>query len=170
MGAGCLMSRGCVALLSAVLILASFVLCVPSGICTDIAEVDAKYSIVAAQGELTLCYQAVANASNTGANVTGLIYILDQAAANLSMADLAFGVGDFNSSKSYATQSLNLLVQNDVVSQADALKNEASQAAFWGFMINIVGSLVGAVAVLVVGFVLWVKLGKRYGKATGGVN
>ena len=170
MGASYLSSRRCVALLFTVLILASFVLGVPSGICTDIGEVDAKYSIVAAQGELMLCYQAVAKASGAGANVTGLIYVLNQAGGNLSMANLAFEVSDFNSSQSYATQSLNLLVQNDVVAQADALRNEASQTKFWGFLINAVASLVGAIAVLVAGFVLWVKLGKRYARAVGGVN
>ncbi len=133
----------------------------------ETTEADAQSAIGAAQGKLVVCYQAVANASSAGANVTGLLLVLDQSGGNLSRADLAYNMGNFSSAQSYAVQSLNLLVQNNVTTRADALKSSASQARFWAFMINIVGSLVGTVVVVCSGFVVWVFLKKRYAKAEG---
>lgn len=144
-----------------VLVVAFSVLNVPVRVFADVSETDARSAIVAAQDKLVVCYQAVANASGAGANVTGLIQVLDQAGGNLSRADLAYNMGSFSSAQSYAVQSLNLLVQSDVVAQADALRDSATQARFWDFMINIVGSLVGAVIVVCGGFVVWTVLKKR---------
>ena len=120
------------------------------------------HAIAEAQQELTVCYQAVANASSAGANVAGLLRVLDQAGENLSQADLAYGIGDNASALIYANQCLNLLIQNNVQTRANALESSASQARFWGFMINVVGSSAGAVAVVICGFVVWTFLKRRY--------
>jgi len=146
------------------------VLSMPSSVLAQTTQAEAQSTIGAAQTELTVCYKAVANASDSGANVTSLLLLLDQAGGNLSLADVAYKVGDNASAQAYANQSLNLLVQNNVASRANALESSASQARFWGFMINVVGSLVGAVAVIVVGFALWVVLNKRYTKDEGGAR
>ena len=153
--------------MSIVLVLTFSVLSRSPGVFADATGADAHSAIVAAQGNLTVCYQAVANASSAGANVTSLLLVLDQAGGNLSRADLAYSTGNFSYAESYALQSLNLLVQSNVTTRADALKTSASQARFWGFMINIVGSLVGTVVVICGGFVVWVFLKKRYANAEG---
>ena len=150
-----------------VLLVAFSILNIPHSVFADTAETDARSAIVAAQRKLVVCYQAVTNISDAGANVTGLILVLNQAGGDLSRADLAYDMGDFSSEQSYAVQSLNLLVQSDVVARASALRSTTSQASYWDFVINIVGSLVGAVVVICGGFVAWMALKNRYAKAGG---
>jgi beta-lactamase regulating signal transducer with metallopeptidase domain len=161
------LGRKFAALLFVVLVGVFSILSVPVGFCVPVTGADAASAIAAARGELVVCYLAVANASSAGANVTGLILVLDQARGNLSRADLAYKMGNYSVAQSYANQSLDLLVQNNVEAQAASLTNQALGADFWDFMINVVCSLVGAVAVIVVGFVLWVVLKKRYTDSEG---
>jgi hypothetical protein len=130
-------------------------------------QAEAQSAIAAAQKELIVCYQAVTNASNAGANVTSLLLVLDQAGGNLSRADLAYETGDNALALTWANRSLNLLLQSNITAQADALKSSASQARFWGFMINVVGSSIGAVVVVVGGFVVWNFLKRKYSPAGG---
>jgi hypothetical protein len=158
-------------ILALVFLAASFsALSMPFRVLGETTQAEAQSAIATAQTELIVCYQAVANASNAGANVTSLVYVLDQAGGNLSLADLAYKNGDNASAQTYANQSLNLLIQNDVIARADALKSSASQARFWGFMVNVVGSSVGAVAVVIGGFVVWAFLKRKYLRVGGVVR
>jgi hypothetical protein len=150
-----------------VLVMALIVLSVPSSVFAETTQAEAQSAIAAAQKQLIICYQAVANASSVGANVTALNSVLDQAGGNLSLADLAFNSGNFSSAQYYATQSSDLLVQSNVTGRADALKSSASQAGFYGFMINVVGSVTGAFAVVVGGFVVWSFLKRKYLRVIG---
>jgi hypothetical protein len=143
------------------------VLSIPSRVLAQTTQADAQSAITAAQSELIVGYEAVANASNAGANVTGLIQVLDQVGGNLTLADLAYKNGDNASAQTYANQSLNLLVQSNIIARADALKSSASEARFWSFMINVVGSSVGAVAVVACGFLVWGFLKRK--SRVGGV-
>lgn len=52
-----------------------------------------------------------------------------------------------------------------VVVEADDLKEAAMQERYWDFMVNVVGSIVGATAVICGGFVVWFFLKRKYGKA-----
>jgi uncharacterized Tic20 family protein len=162
-----MLSRNFILSVLLVLVVAFSVLNTPHTVFADATEADAESAIVAADGKLVVCYQAVVNASDAGANVTGLLLVLDEAGGNLSRANLAFRMGNFSSAQSYALQSLNLLVQNDVVAQANALRDTASQERFLDFMVNVVGSLVGTVVIICGGFVVWRVLKKRYAKAGG---
>ena len=169
MVSACLTNRHRTVLLFIVLLLASLVLSMPKSFCADVTQADAKQSIAAAQQELNTCYAAVADANSAGANVTTLILVLDQSGGDLSMANLAFAMGNYSSAQSYAAQSFDLLTRNDIVARAEALRNDASQAGYWDFVINIVSSLVGTVAVLVAGVVVWVVLERR-SKRTASVS
>lgn len=160
----CKLSWKFVVSLLVALVVTFSILSLPVVVFAEATKAEAKSAIDAAQGELVVCYEAVANASAAGANISGLILVLDQAGGNLSRADLAYKMGDFSSAQSNAVQSLNLLVQNNVKTQADALNSTPSQARFWDFMINVVGSLVGTVVVVCSGFVVWTVLKKRYAK------
>jgi hypothetical protein len=151
-----------------VLVVSLSVLSTPFTVLAETTQGEAQSAIAAAQRELIICYKAVANASSAGANVTALIQVLDEAGGNLSLADLAYKNGDNASAQSYAVESLNLLVNNNVTTRAASLRNSAASARFLGFMINVVGSLVGALDVVVAGFVVWTFLKRKY-PCVGGV-
>jgi hypothetical protein len=153
-----------------VLVMSFSVLSMPSAVLAETTQAEAQSAIAAAQKELIVCYQAVTNASDAGGNVTSLLLVLDQAGSNLSLANLAYKNGDNATAQTYANQSLNLLLQNNVTTRADALQNSASQARFWSFMINVVGSSIGAVAVVIGGFIVWTFLKHKYSPAGGVVR
>lgn len=157
----CVLSSKFVVWLLVVSVVAFCILSVPTVALVEATEAEAKSAIDAAQEELVVCYEAIANASGAGANVSDLILVLDLAGGNLSKADLAYKTGDFASAQSYAVQSLNLLVQNNVKNQANALMGSASNARLWDFMINVAGSLIGAFVVACSGFIVWTFLKKR---------
>ena len=144
------------------------VLSMPICSCELVTQGDAMSAIVAAQSRLSVCYRAVANASDAGANVTGLIQVLDQAGGNLSRANLAYNMGDYASAQSYAVQSLSLLVQGKVTTRADALESSAALASFQGFMVDVVGSSLGAVAVVIGGFAVWTFLKRKHSSGEAG--
>ncbi len=95
-----------------------------------------------------------------GANVTGLLSILNDAGSSLSRAEFALSQGDFNAAYSLALMSEEKL--NGFEGVALGLKDSAVSASNFDFEVNVVGSSVGAVAVLVLGFVVWRLLRKRY--------
>lgn len=128
--------------------------------CRAASEMDAQSAVNEASQRIVTCYEAVANASNAGANVSSLLGILNSAGNLFSRAQLALASGDFNSSYTLAMQSQQTLEGFDA--QAGSLRNAAEHNGFVDFWVNIVGSSVGAVAVLVLGFFVWRLLSKRY--------
>ena len=127
--------------------------------CFGLSGEDASLVISAAEGKVVVCYEAVSAAQEAGANVSGLLSVLDEAGWFLSKAKLAYSQGDFDSAVAYANNcSLRL---NGFLEQAESLKSDAERAGYWDFMVNFVASSVGAVFVIVGGFVAWVFLKKR---------
>ncbi|MGB9854913.1 MAG: hypothetical protein ACPLRY_08970, partial [Candidatus Bathyarchaeales archaeon] len=100
-----------------------------------------------------------------GANVSELLGVLNEAGWFLSRAKLAYSQGDFGSATAYANECQSML--DGFVDRADVLRREAEAAGRWDFMVNFVGSAVGAVCVVVGGFAVWVFL-KRREKSKGG--
>jgi hypothetical protein len=132
------------------------------------SESDARLSVEAAGNRIVECYEAAANASGAGANVTGLLGNLSVAGDLFSRADLAFRRGNFESAVALANRSQEEL--NGFVVDANVLRDAAVQERYWSFMINIVGSAVGAVATVCGGFAVWVMLKRRLDKAGGSVR
>lgn len=126
-------------------------------------EAEARGAVVAAEDMVVECYRVVEGADEAGANVTGLLTRLNDAGLLLSKASLAYGEGDFDSAYDLAVQSQGML--NDFVVEANVLWWNALQAQHWDFMVNVVGSAVGAVVVVLGGFFVWFLLKRRYGKA-----
>lgn len=62
------------------------------------------------------------------------------------MRALHLSRGDFDSTLTFATQSQEKL--NGFVVEANTLKEKAIQANYWDFMVNVVGSIIGSVAVV----------------------
>jgi cobalamin biosynthesis Mg chelatase CobN len=122
---------------------------------------DAATAISSAQNTILPCYDAAKAAEAAGANITSLTNTLNEAGSLLSQAQLAYSQGDFDAATNYAAQSQNKL--NGFVSQADNLKQAAAQRESRDYLVNFVGSIVGAVAVVVAGFVIWFFLKRRYG-------
>jgi len=127
--------------------------------CFGIENEDALSVISNADARVTTCYRAVADAERTSANVSDLLSLLNEAGWLLSRAKLAYNQGDFDSAVAYANECLSML--DGFVDQADGLRRNAEAAAHWDFMVNFVGSAVGAVCIVVGGFVLWTFLERR---------
>ena len=122
-------------------------------------ESDASLIIAATRGKIIDCYDAASEAEKAGANVTALLGKLDDAGKLLSKAELALRTGDFNSSYEFALGSQAVL--NSFIRDASILRDEAKRGTYQDFWVNVVGSLVGAGAVVVGSFLLWVFLKRR---------
>jgi hypothetical protein len=135
-------------------------------------EGEARSAINSAQQQLITCYQAFADADKAGAsnaNATELMRlqnVLNNASVFLSKADLAFQNGNYTGAGNYASLCQQGLT--GFVDAANSLKQSAENHAYWDFMVNVVGSSVGAVAVIVAGFLVWVFLKRKY-PSVGGV-
>lgn len=125
-------------------------------------ETDVRSAILAAEERIAVCYRAVADAEKAGANTTALLAVLNEAGELLSRANLACKE-NLTRARLFALLSQEKL--SGVAAQADDLKEDAMQERYWDFMVNVVGSIVGAIVVICGGFVLWSFLKGKYGKA-----
>lgn len=124
-----------------------------------VAQGDAVAAINSAKEQLATCLQAVQDAEGAGANVSSLTVVLNEAGALLSRAEFAYSANDFSAARSFAVQSRERL--DNCVSEANALQHTAAQQQSNDFMINVVGSIGGAFAVLGVSAVIWFSLKRR---------
>jgi len=123
------------------------------------SENEAKTAVKAAESEVFTCYDVAFEAEKAGANVSALLSALNEAGLSLSKAKRAYSDGDFDSSVSFANECQSKL--NGFVDQATSLRSDAEQAGYLDFMVNFVGSGVGALSIVVGGFALWTFLKKR---------
>ena len=77
----------------------------------------------------------------------------------MSKARVAYDNGDFNSAYEYAAKCTQKL--DGRVDEANRLKLEAESARRMDFLVNYVGSSVGAIAIAVGGYAFWVFLKRR---------
>ncbi len=120
-------------------------------------------ALASAEESVSSAYQAVSKAEAAGANVSSLLVRLNDAGWLLSRAQMAYKSGDFNSSQQFAAQSQEEL--NGFVADANALKETAIQERYFDFMVNVVGSIVGAIGVVCASFFVWFLLKRKYEKA-----
>jgi len=126
-------------------------------------ENEAGLAVASAESKVAECYNFALEAERAGANISELLRVLDEAGDLLSKAELAYGVGDYDGAGVYAAQCEGRLAGFEV--QAQALRDSASWQRQLDFMVNVVGSTVGTVAVLVGGWLVWRFLKKRHGVA-----
>ena len=131
-------------------------------VCLAVDEGQARSAIVEADQTIKDCYLAVAAADKAGGNVSVMLSVLQDAGMLLSKADLAVGKGDFDSAYSLAVQSKARL--NGFIAEANSVKDTAEHSGFVDFMINVVGSSAGTVAVVFGSFAVWFWLNRRYAK------
>jgi hypothetical protein len=123
-----------------------------------LAQTGASGAISSAQNMLNTCYEAAKEAEAAGANITALQDTLNTAGLLLSKAELAISQSDFASANSYAQQAQSTL--SNFVSEANSLKDTASQQVQMSFLINVVGSIAGTFAVIGGSIALWIFLKK----------
>jgi hypothetical protein len=117
------------------------------------SQSDAVAALAAAEAQLVQCYEAVAEADAVGASVTALVGQLNQAGDLLSRAELQSKRGSYDAAISLAIQSEGAL--DGVLSDAEALTERAIVANYQDFLVNVVGSSVGAIAVVGSGVAAW---------------
>ena len=119
----------------------------------------ADSAIASAKQQIVICYDAAKAAEAAGANITSLTSVLNDAGTLLSQSELAYSKGDFSNAESLAVQSSQSLA--NFSSEANGLRDAAAQQRTFDFVVNVVGSITGTIAVIVAGFVVWRFLRKR---------
>lgn len=145
------------------LFLCLFLLLSSTMVCMAISEAEASSKIREAENAINSAYDEVLEAEKAGANIAGLLSILNDAGELFSRANLAYSIGDFDSAFDFAVWSKEKL--NGFGAEADALRETAVQQHDWDFMFYVMGSIVGAIGVIFGGFVVWFFLRRRYEKA-----
>ena len=120
---------------------------------------EAESAIQSAESEVLNCYRAVSDAEKAGANVSSLLHVLNEAGSLLSRARLDYNNNDSNSAYNYATNCSEKL--DGLIDMANNLKLEAEETSRLDYLVNYIGSSVGAVAIAVGGYAVWVFLKKR---------
>jgi hypothetical protein len=128
-----------------------------------VSESEAASALANAEEMVSSAYQAVSKAEESGANVSSLLVRLNEAGWFLARAQVAYNSGDFDSAQKFAAQSQDKL--NGFVADANALKETAIKDCYLDFLVNVVGSVIGAISVVCVSFFLWFLLKRRYEKA-----
>jgi len=131
-------------------------------------EIEAGSAIAVAEERIVVCYEAVADADEAGANATALLAILNEAGLLLSSANLAYKLGDFDSAFNLSLLSEEML--DGFVGEADVLREAAIQQRYSDFMANVVGSAVGTAVIICGGFVVWFFLKRMYEKTGSAVS
>jgi hypothetical protein len=127
------------------------------------SEAQAASALVTSENAVVSAYQAVSKAEESGANVSSLLVRLNEAGWFLSRGRIAYESRDFDSAFEFATQSQEKL--NGLVADADALSETAFYEHYLDFLVNVVGSVIGTVAVVCVSFFAWFLLKRKYEKA-----
>ena len=131
------------------------------------SEDEARVAVEAAESKILSCYNATFEAEQAGANVSGLLQVLNGAGWLLSEAKLAYNNEDFDLAYECAVNCSQKL--EGIAIQANSLKIEAEQAGYMDFLVNYVSSAVASVVVVVGGYAAWVYF-KRREKAVEGVR
>jgi len=131
----------------------------------QVSQDQAASEVADADQTVAGCYLSAANAEKAGANVSSLLLTLDGAGVILSAAHLALANGSFDSAYLLAGKCVSMLQGFNAT--ADGLRDNASHAAFVDFWVNLVGSSVGAVAIVAVGVFIWWFSGRKKGVKAG---
>lgn len=155
-----------------VLVLFLFVVNVPVCVFGVASADEAKAAVAGAQARIVVCFDALGKAESAGANVTELTSVLDEAGSYLSRAQVALEKGKLNVSEydvavALSSNCTGLLA--GFTDRAGSLKDDAVTGRGFDFLVNVVGSAVGSIAVLVGGWILWVHLRRRYSQVGGAV-
>ena len=117
----------------------------------------AQNAITQAKVSFKTCYEAVLKAESAGANVDSLVVTLNNAAALLSKAELAYASSNYDDAYTYAAQSQSEL--GDFTTQANALTLNAQANAERNTTFRYISAIAG-LTILTAGIVAWAVSGK----------
>jgi hypothetical protein len=118
----------------------------------------AEAQISSARNLIKDCYFSVKEAEATGANISALMFTLNEAGILLSQAEMAYSAKEYNSAENYARQSKNKL--NDFIFQATTLTQTASSIASLDF-ITMALSLIASIGIMCFGISVWLILKRK---------
>jgi len=131
-------------------------------------EDTATASIETAENALVSAYQAVLEAEQAGANVSGLLARLNVAGGYLANAHIWYELGDFDNATRFANLSYD--VEEEVRNEAYELKNEAHGLWVSDLWLRMTISIVGVICVVFLGFLAWGAFKRRYHKRILGMR
>jgi len=131
---------------------------VPTCLAVDANE--ASVAINQAERDLGLAFAMVAEAESAGADVSALLNKLDIAGDFLSEAKAAFGTGDYENANPLAVDCSHTV--EGLADDAASLKLDAEKAQSDRLLFTAMWSGVGLVLLLVLGFLGWKFLKRRY--------
>lgn len=126
----------------------------------EINENAAALAIDGAEASVFSAYQAVLEAEKDGADVSGLLVRLNDAAELLAKAHIAYDLEQFDEAAGFA--DLCSEVGEAVKSDAVELWVETQGSRVWELWLALDGSLVVVVVVVFAGFLGWGYVKKRY--------
>jgi predicted DNA repair protein MutK len=129
-------------------------------VCFAVDVDQARSSVSRAEQTLGSVYFQVADAAASGADVSGLLNKLDVAGSYLSEAFAALKRDDYEQALQKAASCENELT--GLEEQAVSLKAEAKDASDLGLSERVIGSVIGLVLVIVLGFFGWRILKRTY--------
>jgi hypothetical protein len=123
-------------------------------------QTEATAAIASAKEQVLTCYQAAKDAEEAGANITALVAVINDAGTLFSRAEFAYSTSDFDTARNLAVQSQSTL--SNFISEANTLKETATQQRNQDFLISVVGSIIGTFAILCAGIAAWIFLKRKY--------
>jgi len=129
-------------------------------VCASINKEVAAFAISEAEQSMAQAYEAVLDAERVGADISGLLVRLNDAAALLSNAHMAFEVEDFEEATGFA--ELASEVGYEVVDEAELLEIEANNAQVDKSWLFLVTSALGVSTVLVASLLGYEFFKRRY--------
>jgi hypothetical protein len=126
---------------------------------------DVSAAISVAQSNITSCFDAARAAEKAGANISRLTNTLNNAEILLSNARCSYSTGDYATAQSLAAESQSLL--SNFITDANYLKIIATQNHNIDVLVNVDGSIVGTIAVLFGGFMVWRFIKRNYSNNKG---
>lgn len=128
--------------------------------CFAVDAFEATNSINQAELDLNLAFVAVAEADAAGADISEMLDNLDNAVDSLSEAKFAYRSDNYAVSSLLAMEVSNAV--EEIAFDADYLRVEAEKTESALFVWTGLGSGIGLFLLLVLGFVGWSVLKKRY--------
>ena len=136
--------------------------------CASSNQETAILSISEADYSMAQAHEAVLDAEEAGADVSGLLDRLDVAGEYLAEAHIWYRLEDFENATRFA--GLCFDVVEEARSEAVELKNEAYGLWVAGLFVRIIGSFVGVVVVVLLGYVVWRAFKRRYQRRVLGLK
>ena len=145
------------ALVCCALVLFAFLSAVPLVLAQ---QSEAESAVASVKQQIVTCYLVAKEAEAAGANISLLTVKLNEAADLLSSAELAYLEGNFDDAISFTSQSQQEL--ESFATDANVLRYQALQERNFDFLVYVVGTIVGLLAVFSGGFGAWFLLKKHF--------